>query len=150
MVAASAALVDHLVSDLGVPNNNVVLMGQSIGCVPALALAARGYGTRSVFVSPFTSVRAMALSAYPILYPAQWLLDWMILDRCDNLVTAQAVRTPSLVLHGTADEIVPYAQGVTIHETLGDAAEFRSVEGAGHNDILTPTTIKQIVDFAES
>jgi pimeloyl-ACP methyl ester carboxylesterase len=85
--------------------------GQSIGCVPALALAAQGIGTRNILVSPFTSVPRMATSAYPFLAPVSWLLPWIVRDPCDNSATARRVRRPTLVIHGTQDEIVPFQHG---------------------------------------
>lgn len=44
---------------------------------------------------------------------------------------------PMLLLHGTKDRIVPYAQSVQLHEALkkaGVASELHTVEGAGHGD----------------
>ncbi|MFB8003416.1 alpha/beta fold hydrolase [Nocardia sp. NPDC056000] len=43
-----------------------------------------------------------------------------------------ALTAPALVLHGTADEAVPYAAGVRLAETLPDA-RLVTYEGAGHN-----------------
>ena len=42
---------------------------------------------------------------------------------------------PSLILHGDADELVPIAEGRTMHEALtaaGAASEFIAIEGSGH------------------
>ena len=44
---------------------------------------------------------------------------------------------PMLLLHGTKDRLVPYAQSVQLHEALkkaGVASELHTVEGAGHGD----------------
>jgi len=58
---------------------------------------------------------------------------------------AEAVGTPTLVIHGTNDEIVPFAHGIEVHGILSKGSissttsdhEFLQVRGAGHNDVLT-------------
>ena len=56
---------------------------------------------------------------------------------------------PTLVIHGTNDAIVPYSHGKRIHGALKDS-ELGTVEGAGHNDILSsPGTLELLVNFAK-
>ena len=129
------SLITHLKDELKVRNEDIVLFGQSIGCVPALTLAAKGVGGKAVLVSPFTSMRSMALTAYPFLRAVSWLLPWMILDPCDNEKSAEAVKIPTLVIHGDQDEIVPFDHGKKVAARL-ERADFVAVAGAGHNDIL--------------
>ncbi|MFX1477357.1 MAG: alpha/beta hydrolase [Promethearchaeota archaeon] len=46
-------------------------------------------------------------------------------------------KKPTLVIHGTDDEIIPYSQGKLIYENLPQDVykKFVSIEGAGHNNI---------------
>ena len=46
------------------------------------------------------------------------------------------MRCPSLVLHGTLDEVVPFRQGVQIYSELPDPKKFLEVKGAQHNNIM--------------
>lgn len=71
-----------------------------------------------------------------------------------NLVTKKF--PPALLVHGTADEIVPYSQSVEmqkkINETTGvNIAELKSFEGAGHNDpdINTAENVSDNLNFAD-
>lgn len=45
---------------------------------------------------------------------------------------AAAVRQPWLLVHGTADEAVPLAEGEALRAAAGGPVEWRPVEGAGH------------------
>ena len=149
MIRSGEALIRHLREELGVENDRIVVLGQSIGCVPALALSASGVGSKTVLVSPFTSLHAVALSAYPLLLrPVSMVLRAMLFDTCDNLSTAARVRSPTLVFHGDRDEIVPFAHGNDVARALPNA-EFVRVPRRGHNDIFDGSGVfSRIASFA--
>eukprot|EP00931_Biecheleriopsis_adriatica_P102848 TRINITY_DN77759_c0_g1_i1.p1 TRINITY_DN77759_c0_g1~~TRINITY_DN77759_c0_g1_i1.p1 ORF type:complete len:282 (+),score=66.03 TRINITY_DN77759_c0_g1_i1:80-925(+) len=136
IMLAADRLLKHLTAldGLAVPQEQVILFGQSIGCAVALEMATRGFGGSIVLLSPFTSLHSMAVSAYPFIKPAISILPFMLFDRFDNLQKVEEVRLPALVLHGTQDEIVPFAQGEEIAKKLHNS-RFRSIEAAGHNDV---------------
>ena len=113
--AAEAAL--RAVKDLR-PEAKVALVGQSIGCAPALAVAA-AHGLPVVLISPFTSLASMAATLLPFL--PQRALRFLVKDKFDNAALAPRVTSPVLVLHGTRDEIVPYAMGEAMSEAIADA-----------------------------
>ena len=58
---------------------------------------------------------------------------------------------PIVVFHGTADNVVPYCQGVHFHELLSKAGvttEFHTVEGGGHgNGMYAPETLELMTTF---
>ena len=135
--------------------DQLVFVGQSIGCAPALSMAAQWPEANTVLVSPFKSVPAMAADVYPwLLWPVQQLglLDVLIQDSFDNLRTAGRLKAPVLVIHGTRDQIVPFGHGVAVHEALGRAgvaSRMVRVEGAGHNDILSRSeAMRELQRFA--
>jgi len=92
MIEASEAMVTHLVQSLKVNEDSVVLFGQSIGCVPALALAAKGFGVKSILVSPFTSVPKLATEIWPFLKPALWIFPGLIRDPCGKHLVLPALQ----------------------------------------------------------
>jgi fermentation-respiration switch protein FrsA (DUF1100 family) len=46
------------------------------------------------------------------------------------------VRAPVLILHGDADEVVPYRQGRAVFEAAREPKAFATIPGAHHNDLL--------------
>lgn len=60
---------------------------------------------------------------------------------------------PVVVFHGTADNVVPYCQGVHFHELLSKAGvmtEFHSVDGGGHGmGMYAPENLEAMVTFLE-
>jgi hypothetical protein len=142
MQAAEAAL--RAVKELR-PEAKVTLVGQSIGCAPALAVAAAP-GLPVVLISPFTSLAAMASTLLPFI--PQRALKLLVKDKFDNAALAPSVTSPVLVLHGTRDEIVPYDMGEAMSEALADAT-FVPLEKAGHNDVLSPPHDQVVFDAIE-
>ena len=51
-------------------------------------------------------------------------------------VPLEAIRVPTLVIHGTADEVVPYAQGVQSAKRIPNAQFLTVLEGT-HYCVLT-------------
>ncbi|MDF1824632.1 MAG: alpha/beta hydrolase [Verrucomicrobiales bacterium] len=57
---------------------------------------------------------------------------------------------PSLIVHGTKDEVVPYPQSVDLEKALEEAGVptiFLSVEGGGHGRGFGPTVQEAVVEF---
>ena len=135
-------LLQHLTSPegLNVPTNNVVLLGQSIGCAVALEMAARGFGSRMVLLAPFASILKMAQTAFPLFRPGLGLCPWLIRDKFNNIDKARHIRRrsfPILILHGSHDEIVPQEQGKALAAALGEArCCFAGIPGARHNNLF--------------
>lgn len=138
--AAAETMLQHLTTKLEVPRSHVVLVGQSIGCAVAVEMARRGFGSRLILLSPFTSMLEVACAVYPFLAPALRVAPWMLLDKFDNKLKAKDVGLPALVVHGNEDEIVPFEMGSQLSELIPNC-EFLAVKGYGHNDILDNTQV---------
>ena len=140
--AAEAALV-HLTGPLAVPSSQVVLQGQSLGSGVAVELAARGHGARVALISPYTSITELGQRMLPFLPVSS-----MVRDRFDSAAKAPAVKLPVLIVHGTADEVVPFEMGERLG-ALFPSATLRRVEGAHHNDVLdAPGVLAALQQFA--
>jgi fermentation-respiration switch protein FrsA (DUF1100 family) len=123
------AALAYLRSRPDVDAGKVVLYGRSLGCAAAVEMARRHGAYALVLESPFTSVKAMARRAFPIL-PA-WLL---VKSRFDSLAKIREVTAPLLVVHPERDEIVPLAMGREVYEGAAGPKRFFVAEGALHND----------------
>jgi fermentation-respiration switch protein FrsA (DUF1100 family) len=119
----------YLAEERGKPAERLVLFGESLGAAVALDLATSRPCRALILESPFTSIRDMAAAVFPFL-PVGPLLH----TRYDNLAKIRSLRVPLLVLHGEADEVVPFAQGRRLFDAAPEPKRFFPIPLAGHND----------------
>lgn len=139
--AAAEASVRHLQARHGVTRERLVLQGQSLGTGVAVEMARRGHGARMILLSPYTSMVEMGKLTLPI-FPGG-----LIHDRYLNLAKAPAVAQPTLVIHGTSDEVIPAHMGRQVAEAL-PRAELLMIEGGRHNDLFVASG-RRVLDAIE-
>ena len=109
----------------------IVAFGESLGGAVAIDLASRRAVDALVVQSTFTSVADMAKVVVP------WLpFEPPLRNRFDSLARIHAVRAPTLILHGDADELIPLAQGKRLFDAAAGPKRFVKLEGAHHNDTI--------------
>lgn len=140
LYADGEAAMKHL-AKAGVPNERIAALGFSLGTSVASEMASRGHGARLALVAPFTSIVDMGHRVAPFL-PASLILA----HRLDTYGRAKDIAQPTLVVHGDADEVVPFAMGERIAKTLPHG-EFIRVPGAHHTDVLTPDVLDRITAY---
>lgn len=113
----------------GFSGDRLILHGESLGSAVATELATRRPSAGLVLESPFTSLTDMANTVVPFLGGA-------FLRGFDTWTRIKSVHVPVLIVHGTADEIVPISQGKRIFAAANEPKTFWPVKGAGHNDLL--------------
>ncbi len=118
------AAYDYLVKTLRIPPERVILYGRSVGGGMAVHLAARRPAAGLVLESPFVSTFRV-MTHWP-LYP---------FDKLPNLRDIRRVKCPVLVMHGTADRVIPCWHGREVYEAASEPKRCLWVKGAGHNDM---------------
>jgi fermentation-respiration switch protein FrsA (DUF1100 family) len=111
----------------GVPSHRVVYFGRSLGAAVAIDLALAHPPAALILESPFLSVAAMANRTLPGA-------GYLMRTRWDSLAKIPRVRAPLLVLHGEADEVVPFAHGRDLFQAAPEPKSFYTIRGAHHND----------------
>jgi fermentation-respiration switch protein FrsA (DUF1100 family) len=125
---AGALAYQALASRPGVDPKRIYVYGRSLGSAVATRTAVDFPAAGLILESPFTSAREMAARTYRI-FPL-----FLVRLRLDNLETIRQVRCPVLVLHGTADRLVPMEMGRRVAAAAPGQKEFVMIEGAGHNE----------------
>jgi fermentation-respiration switch protein FrsA (DUF1100 family) len=137
------AIVAALPQFLGRTPDPLILYGESLGSAVAIKLAAQGLGDGLILQSPFTSIRDIVRAQYP-----QEDVAHLFREVWDSRSRVAEVRQPLLVLHGTSDRLVPFAQGETIHAEAGSRQKrLVPLEGVGHNVAWTRDAAGPIFGF---
>lgn len=151
VVDDAAAALDYLRRRPGVDAQRLIVLGQSLGGATALRLLARdGEGVRlAVIEAAFASYRGIARDAalrsvvlapfLPVALPA-------LPDRQrDPLAALAAIRVPLLLVHGTADEVIPFTHGEQLAAAAPPGTTFLRIDGARHMESLTRGDVQRRV-----
>lgn len=106
----------------------IVTYGRSIGTYFAANLARAVDTDLLVLVSPYSSIKDLAKSAFP------WAPLWALRYPLDTTAIIDQVQSPVLIVHGSNDALIPVSHAHHLHEKV-PSAELVVVEGAAHNDI---------------
>jgi len=142
VVDDAAAALDYLRTRDDVDPQRLIVMGQSLGGATALRLLARdSAGVRlAVIEAAFSSYRRIARDAAMqsvVLAPLLPLALPMLPSKGDDpIAQLRAITVPLLIVHGTEDEIIPFAHGERLAAAAGSRAEFLPVQSARHMESL--------------
>ncbi|UCF05463.1 MAG: alpha/beta fold hydrolase [bacterium] len=123
------------------------VLGESLGCGVATALAARDdIDVRGVvLITPWDNLPNLAQALYPYV-PARLLLR----DRYDNIRNLRHYKGPIAVVMAGEDEIIPEKRTMHLFESLPENKRLWTLHGAGHNNwpaVVDVTWWREVMDF---
>lgn len=128
----------------GIAENRIVIYGESLGTAVAVKLASESAVAAVILDAPLTSVPDVAARQYP------WLpVHWLVKDRFDSFSRISQVVSPVLVMHGTADSVVPYELGHRLFSAANEPKEFVRFEGGAHMDLYDFGAAAAVAGFVE-
>ena len=116
-------------SKLGFKPSQIILHGESLGSAEAVKIASERPCTGLILDSPFASLGEIAGRVLPIVGP-------LVAHGYNSKNTIRQVVTPLLVIHGDADEVVPFLQGQAVFGAANQPKQFWRIPGGHHNDLL--------------
>ena len=129
LYADASAALDHLLGE-GIGPRNVALWGFSLGTGVAAEMASRGRGGRLILEAPYTSIPHLGARLYRTI-PASWVVS----DRFDTASKAKAIRTPTFILHGDQDPVIPVSMPARLSQLFPDV-RLAEIAGGDHADLL--------------
>ena len=103
------------ITEKQVDEKNIILYGESLGTGVATHLAQNKSYAGIILETPFTSMIDAAKTFYPYI-PVNLLLK----DKFENYKKVKNINSPTLVMHGEADQIVPFSMGKKIYELANE------------------------------
>lgn len=116
---------NYLTQNLKIPPEKIIVLGRSVGGGPAVNLAMRKPVAGLIIESSF-------ISAFQVIVPFRILP----FDKFPNLDNIKKVKCPVLVIHGKADDIIPFAHGEKLFNAAISPKLYLWVEEANHNDLF--------------
>ncbi len=132
--ADGLAAYKYLTETLGIPGEEIILYGHSLGGGVATALAEQVTVGGLVLEGTFTSVFRVVVP-FPI-FP---------FDKFPNQARLAQIQVPVLIIHGEADEIIPFSHGETLYAAAQSPKYFLAIPQGQHNDLfqVAPEQIRQ-------
>lgn len=118
------SVYQYAINDLQVEPEDIVVYGRSLGAAPSVDLASKQKVGAVILEAAFVS--AFRVVTYLPVFP---------LDKFNNLSKINKIKAPILVIHGTADKIIPLWHGQKLFNSYRGEKQAYWVEGAGHNNI---------------
>ena len=113
----------------GLPEDRIVIHGESLGTAVAVDLARRKKCKGVVLEAPFSSARDVAGKVFPFVGP---LVMWGF----DSMARMGEVHAPLLAIHGDRDEVIDIELGRKLFAAAREPKRMWVIAGGGHNDIV--------------
>lgn len=123
------AAYDYLMNQLHIAPDRIVCFGRSLGAAVAIEIALHRDIKALIVESGFTSVNQMA-GALLFFRPLSRVLP----EHYNNVEKIARIFVPKLIIHGDADDLVPFRMGKALYEAASKPKYFYPIPGAGHND----------------
>ena len=136
---------DALSIHFGVPPEDIVVYGRSLGGGCAAAVASRRRTKYLVLDRTFDSAVHVAARKY-WMFPVRKLMK----NEFDSVHRLNDFDGRVFQLHGDADRVVPIEHGRRLYETIRSSEkQFLEIPGLGHNDRLSGEVLRAIGAFVE-
>lgn len=106
------AVYDYLTNKLSIEHKNILVCGRSIGSGPATYLCSQREVGALILVSGFTSIRAVVKD-----FAGSWA-QYLIKQRFNNVEAIKKVKSPTFIVHGQRDRLIPFTHSEELHSTL--------------------------------
>ena len=128
----------------GIPDEKVILYGESLGCGIAVRAASEHHFSAVILEAPYTSIADVAQRQF-------WFLPvrWLVRDRYDTLAIINSITSPVIVMHGNQDDIIHVSFGKRVFDAAPDPKTAWFFEGAGHNNLKDFGFDTRLLDYLQ-
>jgi pimeloyl-ACP methyl ester carboxylesterase len=122
--------------------SDITVYGRSLGTTFAAYVASKHQPKQLILETPYYSMKDVAKSRFPLIPVKQFMNYEFPTYSFINNVNCRIV-----ILHGTADKVVPYSSGKKLFDVAPKAiTKFISIENASHNNLIDFDSYNREID----
>ena len=129
ILSDSLLVYDYIKQKCCINDNNIFVLGRSIGTSPAIYLSSNRNPGFLFVISAFTSIRAVAQNVVGFL-------KVFLHERFTSIKYIKDVKCPILFIHGLKDPIIPYTESQKLKKECKTPFELVINEEMTHNDFI--------------
>jgi uncharacterized protein len=125
---------NYLTHEQKIIPENIFVYGHSLGGAIAIELATKHPEMAGLIVTgTFTSIRNIVnLNSLLQIFP----LNWLLTQHFDSIAKIKSLQVPLLIIHGTADEVIPVAMGQKLYAAAPEPKQLVVIPGGDHNNLF--------------
>jgi pimeloyl-ACP methyl ester carboxylesterase len=107
--------------------SKIIVIGYSFGCAASIGLAEKRKVDGLVLISPFASLSRLVAEKY-------LFSNWILKDDYPSEKTIQKLTAPIIIIHGTADTLVPVHHAKILYEQRSNNTTLHLLDGKEHRE----------------
>lgn len=137
ILSDTTLILNFIQEVLHIPQENIIIIGRSIGTGPASFLAGQNC-SGLILLSPYTSLRMLIKSL------AGSIMQYLVKDQFKNIEYLKKVSCPVLLIHGKKDALIPYSHSEQLASVCAGSVTIYLSETMTHNkfeyyeDVISP------------
>ncbi|HEY9687984.1 MAG TPA: alpha/beta fold hydrolase [Coleofasciculaceae cyanobacterium] len=148
------AASDFLIREESVPVSAQIAYGISLGGAVTVDVASRRHFKAVILESTMTRFADVVRNWLQSHRIPPWLLPLHehVQSEFDSISKIAKIRCPMLVMHGTADPLVPYSCAKALYEQAGTPQDQKSLQSfpLPEHNLMPTVTVKPIINFLEN
>lgn len=130
LLSDSERIYHHLIENLKVPAEKVLVMGRSLGSGIAIHLAIEKKINRLILVTPYDSIENVAADYYP-----RFLIKILLPDKFKSIDKSPRLQSEVLFLTAEKDQVIPVKHADHLFQQILSEKKMVRIRNADHNNI---------------
>ncbi|MBU6235766.1 MAG: alpha/beta hydrolase [Alphaproteobacteria bacterium] len=127
-----------------IPENQIVLYGESLGTGVAIELAYRHRNIMALLLeAPYASIAATAAQIYPFVP----FMEKLVTNRFDSIYKIGALTMPKFFMLAGEDRIIPNKDSLFLYQNAPQPKAIKVYKRAGHNDMRSMGAMDDAATF---
>jgi len=123
------SVFNYVNKEMNYLQDSVIIFGRSIGTTVAINVSMNKKLAGIILITPLTSGKEYAK------VKGLGIFSGIARNAFDNLNKCKNLLSPTLIIHGTKDDVIPYFMGKEIFENIKGEKYFTKIEDGNHNNL---------------